>query len=601
MASLPSLAESGASYLLTVRSERPVEGCELSPNAFLQLKGGVMDNSTRAKLLDSKPFEYRFRWFRAPRARICAGPSCPRGDSFDPVHWSKASLGGPGLLCNVCLTAGRPAHDVAFCSVSCFKNSWSVHVLEHAKLKPPPPRKGSDPNEDEDRGEKPRAPSGSMESWDWPQISSSKEYVPCEADVGCRLRVEVRAVAVADGAVLAGPVGIFTEATLQAPLAPPKRALIAVPGASAGTAGSARFRIISYNILAELYATRQAYPYCDSWSLLWPYRRRILMRELEEAQGDIVCLQEVQADHYDAHLKPFMDSLGYEGLYKQKSRDFVGQYSKVDGCATFWRRSRFAMTQEFSIEFNDLARHEVANLGVDEAEARRFMNRLSRDNIAQIVVLEALPLPGQPPRPRNQRQSLCISNTHLYSNHQRADVKLWQTLNLLRELRNFVVPRDLPLMICGDFNSEPDSAVYEFLMNGMIGSNHPELDDTVGVRILPDLQHIGHDLELTSALSSALGMEPTFTNYTAKFKGTLDYICYSPSRLRVLSTLDMPTEEALRYSCGEGLPAAAYPSDHLMICCDVAFFSSGSGSILNQNAQVSNRHDGMRMMRDNGR
>jgi hypothetical protein len=114
--SMVSLAESGASYLLTVRSERPVEGCELTPNAFLQLKGGIMDNSTRAKLLDSKPFEYRFRWFRAPRARICAGPSCPRGDSCDPVHWSKASLGGPGLLCNVCLTAGRPAHDVAFCS-----------------------------------------------------------------------------------------------------------------------------------------------------------------------------------------------------------------------------------------------------------------------------------------------------------------------------------------------------------------------------------------------------------------------------------------------------------------------------------------------------
>jgi CCR4-NOT transcription complex subunit 6 len=277
----------------------------------------------------------------------------------------------------------------------------------------------------------------------------------------------------------------------------------------------------------------------------------------------------------------------------------------VDGCATFWRRSRFALTQEFSIEFNDIARHEVSGLGVDEAEARKFMNRLSRDNIAQIVVLEALPQPGQPPRPRNQRQSICISNTHLYSNHQRADVKLWQTLHLIRELRNFVVPRDLPLMICGDFNSEPHSAVYELLFNGMVGSNHPELDATAGVRILPDLQHIGHDLELHSALSSALGMEPNFTNYTAKFKGTLDYICYSPSRLRVLSSLDLPQEDSLRYSCGEGLPAAAYPSDHLMICCDVAFFSSGTGSILNQNLQSGQRGNfnemGMRsMMRSDG-
>ena len=73
----------------------------------------------------------------------------------------------------------------------------------------------------------------------------------------------------------------------------------------------------------------QAYPYCDSWSLSWPYRRRIILQELEEAQGDVVCLQEVQADHFEAHLQPFMSELGYEGLFKQKSSDFVGVYGKV--------------------------------------------------------------------------------------------------------------------------------------------------------------------------------------------------------------------------------------------------------------------------------
>ena len=46
-----SIQESGASYLLTLRSERPVEGCELTPNAFIQLKGGyLLDNSARAKV-----------------------------------------------------------------------------------------------------------------------------------------------------------------------------------------------------------------------------------------------------------------------------------------------------------------------------------------------------------------------------------------------------------------------------------------------------------------------------------------------------------------------------------------------------------------------
>lgn len=57
----------------------------------------------------------------------------------------------------------------------------------------------------------------------WVVISNDKEYTPCSADVGSRLRIEVQAVALADGELLAGPISICTEAVLQAPGAPPKR------------------------------------------------------------------------------------------------------------------------------------------------------------------------------------------------------------------------------------------------------------------------------------------------------------------------------------------------------------------------------------------
>ena len=60
----------------------------------------------------------------------------------------------------------------------------------------------------------------------WINISTSKEYIPTSSDVGCRLRIEVSAVAVADGEVLSGPIAIFTEPVLQAPSAPPKRVSI---------------------------------------------------------------------------------------------------------------------------------------------------------------------------------------------------------------------------------------------------------------------------------------------------------------------------------------------------------------------------------------
>ena len=51
--------------------------------------------------------------------------------------------------------------------------------------------------------------------------------------------------------------------------------------------------------------------------------------ELEEVQADVVCLQEVQADHYEQHMRPALDRLGYDSIYKAKSREVTGQYGKV--------------------------------------------------------------------------------------------------------------------------------------------------------------------------------------------------------------------------------------------------------------------------------
>ena len=208
-----------------------------------------------------------------------------------------------------------------------------------------------------------------------------------------------------------------------------------------------------------------------------------------------------------------MTELGFDGLYKQKSREAMGQYGKVDGCATFWRRSKFLLAENYCIEFNDVARQAALDLGLDEAEARKYMNRLSRDNVAQVVVLETL---GAPRASRSSLTRVCVANTHLYSNVTRPDVKLWQTLALLQELQQFVVQRDLALLLCGDLNSEPDSAVYELLCGGALTRHHPELNPPSegpmkDVHILPDQQDIYHGLDLASAFNRSVTLTLTLT------------------------------------------------------------------------------------------
>jgi CCR4-NOT transcription complex subunit 6 len=204
----------------------------------------------------------------------------------------------------------------------------------------------------------------------------------------------------------------------------------------------------------------------------------MIQQELEETQGDIVCLQEVQADHYEQHLNPFMQALGYDSMYKQKSRESMGGYGKVDGCATFWRRTKFIMVENYAVEFNDCAREAAAVLGLDDSECRKYMNRLSRDNVAQLFIFEVVTRGANATGVRRQMSHLCVVNTHIYSNHTRPDVKLWQSIALMREVENVAVARDVAVLVCGDFNSEPDSAVHEFMAGGALQQPHPELEQS---------------------------------------------------------------------------------------------------------------------------
>ena len=110
------IRDNNIEWHLSLRAERPIEGCELLPHPYLKIKGGSLDNSARAKLFDATPHYFVYQWSRGPHKQICANVSCPRGDTFDPMNWSRFSLGSPGLQCMVCDKAGVPRHQAIFCS-----------------------------------------------------------------------------------------------------------------------------------------------------------------------------------------------------------------------------------------------------------------------------------------------------------------------------------------------------------------------------------------------------------------------------------------------------------------------------------------------------
>jgi len=270
-------------------------------------------------------------------------------------------------------------------------------------------------------------------------------------------------------------------------------------------------------------------------------------------------------------LLPALSCSGYDGLFKQKTRESMGQFGKVDGCATFWKRSKFVLLENYSVEFNECVVRAAAQLGLEETDRHRFISRMSKDNIAQVLVFEVLPRSS---RTRQSSNHVCVVNTHLYSNHMRPEIKLWQTYTLLREIEDFILNQELALIICGDFNSEPESAVYEYMSTGSCSDDFNSIVDDV-CKSVGNIDQFMHNIDIISAMSSSYGLEPQFTNYTKLFKGTLDYIWFTPGRLKILAVTDLPSEGDIAEH-GEALPSVSFPSDHLMLCCDVALLSSGT-------------------------
>ena len=180
-----------------------------------------------------------------------------------------------------------------------------------------------------------------------------------------------------------------------------------------------------------------------------------------------------------------------------------------------------------------------------------------KDNIAVIAVLEMKNKSDNP----NQRDIVIVANTHIHWNPEFSDVKLVQTqifTEKLTELRKkYKMP---PLIVCGDFNSTPDSGVYELITKGKVSASHPELLSFKYGKYTQ--QGMSHELPLISCY----GMygEPAFTNYTTDFIGVLDYIFCTQDNCKPSNVLAPPNEDDI-LSYNGALPNPFNCSDHILL------------------------------------
>jgi len=242
-------------------------------------------------------------------------------------------------------------------------------------------------------------------------------------------------------------------------------------------------------------------------------------------------------DHFD-WFSETLSKEGYLGVYKQRPE-------MVDGSAIFFKTDRFRLVEYHGFDYNAL---------VSDSDDRNNMyaRHYFKNNVGIFALLEFT-------SSTEQKQQILVATTHTYWDPQYSDLKVRQAHMLLQEIEKFLgeFSDKTPIVVAGDFNSEPSSAVYQLYSQGRVSGSHSDMLHW------PADQEFSQNFLLKSAYA-ALG-EPA-TNCTPWFKGAIDYIWYSSAKLELSSLLDM-------LSSDQPLPSADFSSDHAALCCELNFKS----------------------------
>jgi len=192
-------------------------------------------------------------------------------------------------------------------------------------------------------------------------------------------------------------------------------------------------RVMTYNILADSLVEKT-----QATGETWESRSEKICKEIEILNPDILTINEL--DEADESIQTFLKSHGYECHYE----GLEGQ-TRVDGTGTFWKSSLFERVDDIRLSFQWKEKFPLHPL-------------LHKEQICNISIL------------KNGDTHYLVASSHLLFN-DRGDLKLLQVkfiLQAIEQITSLYASKgiELRVVLTGDFNLSPDSALYTYMVRG---------------------------------------------------------------------------------------------------------------------------------------
>nr|CCA20442.1 conserved hypothetical protein [Albugo laibachii Nc14] len=294
-----------------------------------------------------------------------------------------------------------------------------------------------------------------------------------------------------------------------------------------------KITIVQFNILARNLASQTHFPYVIESRLTWDNRKQILLRQLEGLDADILCLEELS--DYWTFFKSELGERGYDSVYVKRPSIHVSNWSgekKQDGCGIFFKKDKFELKECESINFHD-----------------------THDRVAILALLQS----------KQFAQLFLVGCTHLWWNSKKVDHQMAELYEFeeevirlcsdmkdkyQQEIRSSITGGpNFPVILCGDFNNTPQSAIYDHMHNSFLQRPNMEgiREEFRSAYRYYRLNEMAQSSSVSSMKEEIVGeFEPPHTTVNYRRCWTIDYIWYSSSNLVPCRILEIPSEAVLR-------------------------------------------------------
>jgi len=310
-------------------------------------------------------------------------------------------------------------------------------------------------------------------------------------------------------------------------------------------------RIITYNILAPIVTKyhKKHKVSCMNNCIKWKYRFNLIKREVLSYNPDIINFQEAQTSVVYNDILPYFYNKGYQGYYTPA--DGKKQRKNEDQRNNFGVMILFKIDRFYPLKFGMIDYPNLARIFVKES----FYNRIDKRFSSCVLKL----------KDKKSDKEFFILSVHLESSTSFTDIKNLQAYIIMKYINKISEGNKFPVIVAGDFNSEPTSSVYIGLTTGKsMNKFDNEYSNYEGPFVnTPDKFT---EYPLKSCYKEIYGKEPLYTNFKIDFKDTLDYI-FVNSKVRTLGSLEEIDKSFNKNN--KSIPNNNFPSDHFLQAADI--------------------------------